>query len=104
MAYKQVIGGILYDTEQAEEIADYWNGLGQNDFNNLSETLYKTEKGNWFIYGEGGAFTKYAIPCNGNMTTGSDAIIPMSDQEAQEFLEEHSDPETYQTYFETILA
>jgi hypothetical protein len=83
---KRIIDGKRYDTEKAEEIA--WNGSteGRSDFRYFSEYLYRTARGRWFLAGSGGPMTKYAETI-GNGRTGGDGIIPLSEDEAREWLE-----------------
>ena len=85
---KATIDRKRYDTETAREIARYSNGLGNGDFRNVSESLYVTKNGNYFLSGSGGAMTKYSEG-NGNSTWGSSAIIPMTREEAYEWCERH---------------
>lgn len=84
---KSIIDGKKYDTETARQIADYSNGLGTSDFRHVEETLYRTEKGTFFLAGSGGAMTKYAEG-NGNTTWGSSKIIPITDDEALQWMEQ----------------
>jgi hypothetical protein len=58
---KEIINKKVYDTEQAEEIAQYTNGGNSRDFGFIRETLYKTQNGNYFLHGRGGAKTKYSV-------------------------------------------
>lgn len=95
----QIIDGILYDTEKAEEICEYWNYLPTTDFRNMRETLFITKKGNWFIAATGGAMTKYRKQF-GNMTSGSSEIIPISEERAKKFIEKYGTIEQYKEYFE----
>lgn len=95
---KKVVNGKVYNTDTAEEVANYSNGLGGRDFRNVDESLYKTKKGAWFLAGEGGPMTKYARAC-GNMTGGGDDIIPMSAEEALEWLEHHDETEAIEEHF-----
>jgi len=89
---KQVIVSKIYNTETAEEIHSWSNGLGSGDFNSLSETLYMTKKGAFFLHGDGGAMTCWARG-NGNSQWGSEGIQPMSKAEAVEWLEQHDGSE-----------
>ena len=94
---KQIINGRKYDTETAEYIAS--TGFGYSgDFRYWSEDLYKTEKGNWFIAGEGGPLTRYAVS-TGDGTSGSERIIPLSKQEVLEWLESANKPEILEKFF-----
>ncbi len=95
---KKIINGKKYDTETAEVIGYWSNHLGSNDFNSLSETLYKKKTGEFFLYGEGGANTRYS-KSNGNSSWGSSTIIPFAEREAMDWLEEHGDADRYEEVF-----
>jgi hypothetical protein len=101
---KAVIEGKLYNTETAEEIASYDNGLGTRDFKNYDESLYVTKKGNFFLAGSGGPMTKYARP-RGNMTGGGSTIFSLSKTEAFEWCQNHDvDTEVISQYFSDLLV
>ncbi|MFW6100812.1 MAG: hypothetical protein ACOC90_05445 [Bacteroidota bacterium] len=85
---KAIIDGKRYNTETAEKIVLWSNGLMYSDFGHLEETLYRTKKGNYFLHGGGGPKTKYAVQ-NGQWTSGSQKIIPLTKDEALEWLENH---------------
>ena len=85
---KQVIDGKLYDTETAEKIEVFDNGLARSDFHSLSETLYKTKSGRFFLVGEGGALTRWFQPI-GNGRGGGSGIQALSAGEALEWCETH---------------
>jgi hypothetical protein len=83
---KKIIAGKRYDTETATLVASNWNGLPDQDFRNQSESLFLTKAGSWFLVGEGGALSKYAI-CIGNSAHGGEKLIPLSRSEAFELLQ-----------------
>lgn len=101
---KKVIDGVRYDTGKAKEIARYDNGLCGTDFHHMEETLYKTPNGRWFLAGEGGALSKYSEPVGNNGRGGSSDIIPMSEEEAREWLEEHDEVGALEEHFAKDLA
>lgn len=86
---KQVIDGVLYDTEadDVEFIAGDING-NSGDARFLKEKLYKTASGNYFIHGRGGAFTKYAVSHGNGTKSGGSEIKPLSEREALTWCEE----------------
>jgi len=88
MKTKAIISGKRYDTQTATKLASFWNNLGDDDFRYLSEILYKTPKGEYFLSGAGGAQTKYSIQ-QGNTHWGGSRIIVITAEEAQAWLEEH---------------
>ena len=96
---KKIIDGKVYDTNTAIEVAKYWNGLGSNDFRNISESLYITKKGNWFTAGHGGPMSKYAVS-NGNMTSSGSNLEPISSVDALQWLERHNEVEAIEQYFQ----
>lgn len=96
---KKIINGKVYDTETAKEIASWGNGGGWMDFHHFEETLYRKKTGEFFLFGEGGAMTKYAKPVEQNSWTGGSRIMPMSFSEAQAWAEEHLDGDEYEAIF-----
>jgi hypothetical protein len=91
---KKVIDRILYDTEKAEEIFSWENHYSRMDFDFVAEVLYRTPKGNFFLVGEGGPMSKYAVPAGSNATSGSsDNITPISKEQAITWLENHEGDE-----------
>jgi len=99
---KQIIDGKTYNTDTADCIGNYSNGLGQSDFNNIDEDLYITKKGAFFLYGDGGAMTKYSEPC-GNMTREGSGIIPLSEMEALSWMENNGDIEDIEKHFSGLV-
>ena len=97
---KRIIDGKTYNTETAEFIAEWSNGLGYSDFRNCEESLYKTKKGAFFIAGEGGAMSRWSRPC-GKMTGGGDGIRVLTTDEALAWCENHEiDTDTIAAHFE----
>lgn len=100
---KQIINGKRYDTEKADEIGNYYNGLGNRDFRNINESLYLTLRSKrFFLAGEGGAMTKYS-ESYGNMSGAGSGIIPLSNEEALSWAEEHLDSEEYEEFFTEMI-
>lgn len=99
---KKLVYGRLYNTETAELIHDYQWGY-PSDFKFIYEALYKTKKGNYFIYGEGGAMSKYCVKVESNTWESGSDIIPISVDEAVEWLEENDGSEAIEKYFTNYL-
>ena len=95
---KKVINGKMYNTETAKEVGYWNNGCPRNNFNWCSETLYKKKTGEFFIYGEGGALSKYSEAI-GHALTGGESIVPISYKEAQKWAEKNLDGEDYEKIF-----
>lgn len=91
---KKIIKNKLYDTETAKLVGDWDNGYYANDFNFCSETLYQKKTGEFFLYGYGNALSKYAVS-HGNNTSGSEKIISMTYEEAQDWAERKLDADKY---------
>jgi len=83
---KKVIDRTVYDTQTAEQIAEYTSAHNMTDFAYFEERLHRTKKGNWFLYGEGGPSSPYKEAV-GDTTAGSQEIIPMDEDEVIEWLE-----------------
>jgi len=96
---RKVIMGRVYDTEKATEVAYWSNGLSRSDFNNLSKSLYRTSKGNWFVAGEGGAFTEFSQAVDSNSQTGGEGLYPVDEEDAMRLLEQWGETEALEEYF-----
>ena len=83
---RKIIGGKKYDTETATCVgSDSYSYPG--DFGYWEECLYRKNNGEFFLHGEGGPMTKYAVDISTNETSGSSRITPMSIEEAKEWAE-----------------
>ena len=91
---KKIINNKMYNTETATEVASYDNGCYLGDFRHFREELYRKRTGEFFLYGSGGAMSKYSKPC-GSGRSGGDQIIPMSESKAKRWVMEHCDADTY---------
>ncbi len=65
--------------------------------------MYITKNGNFFLAGEGGAFSKYS-ESYGNSTGGGSDIIPLTKAEAFEWLEEKEETEVIEEYFSDMIT
>ncbi|GAB3533127.1 hypothetical protein GCM10027443_18050 [Pontibacter brevis] len=92
----RIINGKRYNTETATEVASYSNNLSGYQY--MKEELFLTKKGAWFLYGEGGAMSKYAESA-GNQSWGSSKIIPLTPEEAFEWCESHDKVKAIEQYF-----
>jgi hypothetical protein len=93
---------MIYDTEAADLTADYCFG-SPSDFEYEEESLYLTEKGNWFLHGEGGAKSKYSRRTGRNEWSGGSAIVPLTLEDAQRWLEEHKETRALLCHFASNL-
>lgn len=96
---KKIINGRKYNTDTAEQLGEWSNGLGCRDFSNIEEALYRKKTGEYFVAGFGGAMTKYAQPVRGGGWCGGEGVFPLSYEEAREWAEEHLSVEEYEAAF-----
>lgn len=96
---KKIIDGKVYNTETAEEIADWDNGFYGGDFEHYREELYKTKKGNWFLYKTGGPRSTMAVSVGAGSTAGSSDIEKYTEKEAVEWLKKRQKIEILQEMF-----
>ena len=99
---KKIINGKLYDTDTAKGIASNYHGDGPRDFRYYAESLYRKRTGEYFLHGEGGPMTQYAISCGQNQWRGGEKIIPLSYDAAKQWAEENMDADDYQEEFGTV--
>ena len=101
---KKTIDGKVYNTDTAALIAEDGNGRGFTDFHYWRETLYQTKKGNWFLHGQGGAFSDYGVSNGNNSYTGSENIILMSREEAFEWCQKHDAQKAIDAHFADMIT
>lgn len=69
---KQIINGKTYNTETATRLCDVSASGYSSDFEWWSETLYQTAKGAYFLHGQGGGLSRYAVTyADGALTSGA---------------------------------
>lgn len=98
---KKIVNGKLYDTDTAKEVGCYSNGYGTGDFQYCYESLYRKRTGEYFLYGRGGARSKYSERCGNGWSEGW-MIIPYTEEEAKEWAVENMDADDYMELFGTV--
>jgi len=100
---KKVIDGKLYNTETAKQVGgDSYFHYGE--FQYWCEELFRTKRGNWFVYGEGGEKFSYARTVEQNASNGGNDITPVTREEALAWLEVHNpDADAIEEYFTDVL-
>lgn len=96
---KKIINGRKYDTDTAEIIDSYSNECTNSSC--FCETLYQKRTKEIFLYCYGGPMSKYCQSCD-NGWTGGEKIIPLTLDDAKEWVENHSTVETYEELFGEI--
>lgn len=84
---KKNINGVAYNTKTAEIIARNGSGktINYSDERWFSEILYMKKSGEFFLYGFGGIFTKYAKQTGPNSWEPSEAILPLTEDEVRKW-------------------
>ena len=70
-------------------------GLSVTDFRYVEETLFRE----YFLYGYGGAASRYARRIEDNNYAGGSAIIPLTYEAAWKWAEEHMPADDYEAEF-----
>lgn len=96
---KKIINGKKYDTDTAKEVGYWNNGLLCSDFCYIEETLYKKKTGEFFLCGRGGAITKYTERVSEGFSGPGKAIVPLTEDEAKKWAEDHLTVEEYEGIF-----
>lgn len=99
---KKIISGKVYDTYTAKELASWSNMADVLDFHQFSEMLYRKKTGEYFLHGEGGPMTKYAVAEGSNSWRGGSRIMPLTFAEAREWAEKHLDGDEYEKIFGAV--
>lgn len=95
---RAIIDGTAYDTDTATKLGSWYNGCYSSDFDYVQEELYRKRNGEYFLYGEGGAASAYSKACPGGVC-GSESIVPLDLDEAEEWAQEHLSAEKYEAAF-----
>lgn len=93
---KKIINGKVYDTSTAERVGGWNNNCSTSDFGYCSEDLYRKRTGEFFLFGQGNARSRYAKSCGDNEWSGGEKIIPLSYQAAQKWAEDKLNAEQYE--------
>ncbi|HCO55717.1 MAG TPA: hypothetical protein DIT93_11945 [Pelagibacterium sp.] len=87
---RSTIGGKVYDTATATRVVVVKDNCHHvREYDDERTGLYLTEKGQWFIAGEGGGFTRWGTdPGRGADRQRGEGIKLLTPAEAQHLLEE----------------
>lgn len=83
----------MYDTSTATKLASASYGL-PGDLDYWEETLYRKRNGEYYLYCEGGARSKYSIALSYNSWCGSNDIVPITEADAKQWVEQHCNGDT----------
>ena len=101
---RRVIGGKVYDTEQAKRVCRFVSEFGPSDFEYEVTELYITARGAWFLAGWGGPYSRWAVEAGRNAWTSGRGLQPIAPPEAQSFLEQNGTAEEFELYFKVEEA
>ena len=96
---KKVIKNRIYDTSTAVKLASWKFGGGPRDFHHITETLYRKKVGEFFLHGEGGPATQYAVSIGAGRWEGGEKILPLTYAEADAWAEEKLEADVYERIF-----
>lgn len=99
---KKVIAGKLYNTDTAENMGEYLTTHSARSFEDYTETLYRKRTGEFFLYGEGGPLSKYAVSLGNGDWSGSEVITPLSYDRAAKWAAEYLSGDEYEEIFGKI--
>lgn len=100
---KKIINGKVYDTTTAERVGSWSNNHATSDFGYCSEELHQKRTGEFFLHGEGGPRSKYAVSQGNNDWGYGERIIPLTYEAAQMWAEEHLTSEDYEAIFGEVV-
>ena len=94
---KKIINGKMYNTETAEQIGYYSNGTDYSNWHRYEEGLYRKKTGEFFLHGSGGPLSRYAecISASGRSFSSGEDILPLSIDDAKEWVEDYLDADAY---------
>jgi hypothetical protein len=102
-AMKKIIGGRIYDTTTARELGSYTpDGLSSRDFAWFRETLYQKRTGEFYLYGEGNAASRYAKSAGQNCWGSGSKLLPLTYDAAREWAEDHLTADEYEEIFGAV--
>lgn len=97
----KVINGSRYDTSTARHMGYATSGNNYGDLSFWYETLYRTKSGKYFLHGDGGPMSKYAKSTGDGWGWG-EKIIPLSEENARKWAEEHLSGDDVDRIFGTV--
>lgn len=96
---KKIINGKVYDTTTAELLGSWSSPGSVTNFSHFSESIYRKRTGEFFLHGEGGPASRYAVQIGQNNWRGGEKITPLSWDDARTWVESHLDAEDYERIF-----
>lgn len=95
---KKIINNHVYDTSGKEPLG-ISSSCMDDRLHYCEESLYRTRSGRYFLLGQGGAGSRYAMMVESDRWTEGERIIPMTLEEAKSWAENHLSGEAYESIF-----
>lgn len=95
---KKIINKKMYNTETASFIGSDSYSF-PDDFRWWEENLYRKYTGEFFLFGKGGPLSPYSKRIGQHKRIGDKKIIPLSTDDAMQWVECHLDTDTYEELF-----
>lgn len=100
---KKYINGKVYNTLTAKKCGEYDRGY-RSSYEWYHEELYLKKTGEFFLWGEGHAASKYCTYCQNGGSDPGENIFPITYDAAREWAEKHLEPDKYDEIFGEITA
>lgn len=98
---KKIIDNKKYNTDTAKELGSIRINDGDG-YNGIEEVLYQKRNKEFFLYGWGGANTKYSERIGQNSWCSGSCIMPLTYDEAREWAERNLSTDEYESIFGVI--
>jgi len=95
---QEKIANRVYDTDTANALGNWQRGY-RSERGYLSETLYQQADGTYFLHCAGGPRSRYAQRVAPNTWSYGERILPMNDEEAHAWAENHLTESAFDTSF-----
>lgn len=92
---KKIINGKMYNTETARYIGSKQSDCYRNDYRYFAEDLYRKKTKEFFLYGEGGPASVYAERLSTGGYISGTKIVPLTEEEAREWVERNLEADEY---------
>jgi hypothetical protein len=99
---QKVINGLLYDTESSACLATWSNMAEPTDPKRQSVWLWRSPNGHYFLEGEGGALTEWAV-AEGSVSRAGAGLRALTDDEAFVWASTHLDGLSTQEVFPDLV-
>ncbi len=101
---KDTILRVVYDTTTAHHFGDRESTRSRSDPRWFQEGLYRNASGYWFLAGQGGSRSRFAVENTTDGRTGSTGIVPIGHSQAMRWLAETGNVAVLRDLFEEEAA